>query len=213
MTETQHAAEGLRDRKKRATRKTIFLTARRLFNERGFDAVTVAEVARAADVSEKTVFNHFPTKEDLALGGHDERRAALVAAIRDRPPGTSVIEPFRAATLALLDRIETGPVDEIVAIPRMVRDSAGLRDRLFIEWEREAATLAPAIAEAAGVPADDVVAAVVARTLSWTHRQIFRAAFSRLLDGEEQGRVAAELRIEARRAYDQLAAGLQSYGA
>jgi AcrR family transcriptional regulator len=213
MTETQHAAEGLRDRKKRATRTAIFLTARRLFNERGFDAVTVAEVARAADVSEKTVFNHFPTKEDLALGGHDERRAALVAAIRDRPPGTSVIEPFRAATMALLDRIETGPIDEIVAIPRMVRDSAALRDRLFIEWEREAATLAPAIAEAAGVAADDVVAAVVARTLSWTHRQIFRAAFSRLLDGEEQGRVAAELRVEARRAYDQLAAGLESYGA
>jgi AcrR family transcriptional regulator len=213
MTETQHAAEGLRDRKKRATRTAIFLTARRLFNERGFDAVTVAEVARAADVSEKTVFNHFPTKEDLALGGHDERRAALVAAIRDRPPGTSVIEPFRAATMALLDRIETGPIDEIVAIPRMVRDSAALRDRLFIEWEREAATLAPAIAEAAGVAADDVVAAVVARTLSWTHRQIFRAAFSRLLDGAEQGRVAAELRVEARRAYDQLAAGLESYGA
>jgi hypothetical protein len=124
-----------------------------------------------------------------------------------------VIEPFSAATMALLDRIETGPIDEIVAIPRMVRDSAALRDRLFIEWEREAATLAPAIAEAAGVAADDVVAAVVARTLSWTHRQIFRAAFSRLLDGEEQGRVAAELRVEARRAYDQLAAGLESYGA
>ena len=58
-------AQGLRERKKLQTRELIAETARRLFAERGFEAVTVAEVARAADVAEKTVFNYFPTKEDL----------------------------------------------------------------------------------------------------------------------------------------------------
>jgi AcrR family transcriptional regulator len=213
MAEMKMATEGLRERKKRATRDAIFVTARRLFMEKGFDAVTVAEIARAADVSEKTVFNHFPTKEDLALASGEERLAELIAAIRDRASGTSVIEPFRAATLGLLDAIETGPVDEILAIPRMVRTSATLRDRLFIGWEREAATLAPVIAEAAGVPDDDILAAVVARTLAWTRRQIVRAAFARLLAGEDQQRVAAELRIEVHRAFDQLSEGLGGYGA
>ena len=90
--------EGLRARKKRAAREAIAAAASRLFAERGFDAVTVAEVAAAADVSEKTVFNHFPTKEDLAFAGRERGLMQLVAAIRERPPGTSVLDVFRALT-------------------------------------------------------------------------------------------------------------------
>jgi AcrR family transcriptional regulator len=213
MTDMADAREGLRERKKRQTRTAIFAAARRLFVERGFDAVTVAEIARAADVSEKTVFNHFPTKEDLALAGGEERVAELVAAIRARPAGTPVIDVFRAMTLELLDTIAAAPVDEILAVPRMVRTSTTLRDRLFIGWEREAATLGPVIAEAAGLPADDVLAAVIARTLAWTHRQILRAAFAGLLNDEDPNALAARLRVEAERAYDQLAGGLGDYGA
>ncbi len=76
--------EGLRERKKRAARQAIATTARRLFAERGFDAVTVADVAAAAQVSEKTVFNYFPTKEDLAFAGREEGIAQFVAAIATR---------------------------------------------------------------------------------------------------------------------------------
>ena len=79
--------EGLRERKKRQTREAIAQAAMALFVEHGFDAVTVADVARAADVSEKTVFNYFPAKEDLVLHGGEERRAALIEAIRTRPAG------------------------------------------------------------------------------------------------------------------------------
>jgi len=95
--------EGLRERKKRAARQAIATTARRLFAERGFDAVTVAEVAAAADVSEKTVFNHFATKEDLAFAGREEGIAQFVAAISDRPAGSSVLDVFRAMTHTVLD--------------------------------------------------------------------------------------------------------------
>jgi AcrR family transcriptional regulator len=203
--------EGLRERKKRQTREAIASAAMALFAEHGFDAVTVADVARAADVSEKTVFNYFPAKEDLVLHGGEERRAALIEAIVMRPPGTSLVTPFREATMAFIDAVERGPVEGIVAVPRLVAQSKSLRDRLFIGWEQEAATLSPLIAEEAGAPEGDLVPAVVARTLAWTHRLVFRAAFTRLLAGDDQRAVAADLREQARRAYDQLEGGLAGY--
>ena len=161
--------EGLRERKKRQTRETIAQAAMGLFLARGFDEVTVADVAGAADVSEKTVFNYFPAKEDLVLHGGEERRAVLIEAIRARPAGTSIVEPFRAATLAFIDRVERDPVESIVGVPRLVAQSRSLRDRLFLSWEQEAAPLTPV--------------------------------------------VAADLREQARRAYEALERGLAGYGA
>ena len=193
---------GLRERKKQRTREEIAAAAMRLFRERGFDSVTVAEIARAADVSEKTVFNYFPAKEDLIVHRGQEKTAALIEAIRETTPGGSVVTPFRRATEELLDAVENEPVEEIVAIPRLVMNSHTLRERLFVGWEQEAAALAPAIAEVLELEPDDLLAAVMARSLSWTHRTIFRAAFSRLLAGENQREVAAVLRAEASRLYD-----------
>jgi AcrR family transcriptional regulator len=85
---------GLRERKKQQTWGLIAQTARRLFQERGFDAVTVADVARAADVSRKTVFNYFPTKEDLFYSGLEFFEARLLKAIRGRQPGESILAAF-----------------------------------------------------------------------------------------------------------------------
>jgi len=90
-----HASPGLRERKKQQTRQLIADTARRLFAERGFDAVTVVEVARAAEVSEATVFNYFATKEDLFYNRLEAFEEELLAAIREREPGTSVLAAFR----------------------------------------------------------------------------------------------------------------------
>jgi hypothetical protein len=97
-------------------------------------------------------------------------------------------------------------------VPRLVARSKSLRDRLFLGWEEEAATLSPLIAEEAGAPEGDLVPAVVARTLAWTHRLVFRSAFTRLLAGEDHREVAADLRKQARRAYDQIERGLADYG-
>src|SRR4051812_11477500 len=204
--------EGLRERKKRAAREAIAATARRLFAERGFDNVTVVEVAAAADVAEKTVFNHFATKEDLVFAGGDVRLAQLQAAIAQRPPGTSVLDVFRANTEAMLDAIAAGAGEDRLVVPRIVRDSPALQKHLAAGWEHEAATLVAAVAEATGADEDDLVPAVVARALAWTLITIFQAAFDGLLAGEDPKRLARRLRPEAARAYDQLAGGLGDYG-
>ena len=94
------AEPGLRERKKERTRQQIGEAAQRLFAERGFDAVTVAEVARAADVSVGTIFNYFRTKEELFYSGMEAFEARLVDAVRERPAGQPVLEAFSDFVLA-----------------------------------------------------------------------------------------------------------------
>src|SRR4051812_50049663 len=101
--------EGLRERKKRQTRETIAHAAMALFAAHGFDAVTVADVARAADVSEKTVFNYFPAKEDLVLHGGEERRAAGIEAVRAPPGGAALRRPLPGARARVGGRAERAP--------------------------------------------------------------------------------------------------------
>ena len=118
-----------------------------------------------------------------------------------------------AATLAFVERVETEPVEAIVAVPRLVAGSRALRDRLFLRLgaggepsSRRSSPRRPARPRATSSPA------VVARTLAWTHRLVFRAAFQRLLAGEDQRVVAADLRDQARRAYEALEQGLAGCG-
>src|SRR5215218_7564806 len=85
---------GLRERKKQRTRQLIADTARRLFSERGFERVTVAEIARGAEVAEATVFNYFPTKEDLFYSRLEAFEEELLQAIRRREPDTSIVAAF-----------------------------------------------------------------------------------------------------------------------
>jgi AcrR family transcriptional regulator len=204
--------EGLRARKKRVARQAIAAAARRLFAERGFDAVTVAEVAAAADVSEKTVFNHFPTKEDLAFAGREEGIARLVTDITERPPGTSVLDVFRALTTAVIDEFVAPGDEDLLAVAKIIRHSRTLQERLTVGWESGAAAVTAAIAETSGAAGDDLVPGIVARTLWWTHRSIFLAALHGLLAEDDRDQLAARLRVLADRAYDQLAGGMEDYG-
>jgi AcrR family transcriptional regulator len=204
--------EGLRARKKRLAREAIAATARRLFAERGFDAVTVAEIAAAADVSEKTVFNHFPTKEDLAFAGREEGIARLVADITERPAGTSILEVFRALTTAVIDEFVAPGNEDLLAVAKILRHSPTLQERLTAGWESGAAAVTAAIAETSGAADDDLVPGIVARTLWWTHRSIFLVALRGLLAQEDREQLVVRLRVIADRAYDQLAGGLGEYG-
>src|SRR5215218_8105673 len=137
----EERSPGLRERKKRAAREAIATAARRLFADHGFDDVTVAEVAAAADVSEKTVFNYFPTKEDLAFAGREEGLAQFVAAIAERPPGSSVLDVFRAMTKMVLDTFVAGGDEDLLAVAKILRGSPALQARLTVGWESGAAAI------------------------------------------------------------------------
>jgi AcrR family transcriptional regulator len=123
--------EGLRARKKRETRERIAEVARELFVAQGFDAVTVVEVARAAQVSEATVFNYFPTKDDLFFGGGLEQfQAATLAAVRDRSAGESAIAAFRRFTVTnVAHTADPGAVELITTAARVVAGSPSLQAR------------------------------------------------------------------------------------
>src|SRR5512146_1832776 len=96
---------GRRETKKLRTRQDIADRALELFAVRGFDRVTVAEIAAAAGVSEKTVFNYFPTKEDLFFDEVPKREAALVEAIAGRGPGESILVALRRLQLGECPRL------------------------------------------------------------------------------------------------------------
>src|SRR5919198_1239352 len=101
--------------------------------------------------------------------------------------------------MAFITTVELGSIERIMSVPRLVMGSKALRERLFLGWEQEAAELTPAIAAAAGEPEDSIAAAAVARSLTWTHRLVFRAAVRGLLAGEDRRALAADLREQARR--------------
>jgi AcrR family transcriptional regulator len=88
------AEQGLRERKKERTRQLLLETARRLFSERGYEHVSIAEIAGAAEVSEATIYNYFASKEELVFSGLERFEAALLAAIRERPAGETVLAAF-----------------------------------------------------------------------------------------------------------------------
>src|SRR5918911_1222442 len=162
------AEAGLRERKKRQTRELIAATALRLFAERGFERVPVAESARAADVSEQTVFNYFPTKEDLVywrLGAFEDE---LLATVRDRAPGESALAAFRRFVLAqrgLLGRFDESAREQLVAFTRMISESPALLAREQQILAGYTASLARLLAAETGAPEDAVEAAVAAEAL------------------------------------------------
>ena len=99
---------GLRERKKRRTRYELEKVAFRLFEERGFDAVTVDNIAAEAEVSPRTFFRYFPTKEDVLFGGIEQRLATLLAELDSSPPGEPVLDVMRRAVMAFATDYESG---------------------------------------------------------------------------------------------------------
>jgi AcrR family transcriptional regulator len=193
------AGEGLRERKKRQTRQSIADAAMKLFTERGFDEVTVAEIARAADVSEQTVYNHFPTKERLLLDDEERHLEAMTEALR--APGASPVQHFRAQTLAFVDGLARDPIDQTLAIHRLVTGSAALRSALFEAWSLQAEHVAAALAERSGAERDDAVHWFAAHVLIWAHRTILQTGMRRLASGQDKRLVALRLRLEAEGIY------------
>jgi AcrR family transcriptional regulator len=184
-------------------RQEIADTAMRLFVKRGFDHVTVAEVAVGAGVSEKTVFNYFPTKEDLFFDEVPARQAAAVEAIRQRRPGESIV--------ATLRRLQAGECPRLCSpgfatFARIIEESPALQAKELHVMVSFTDVLADAIRTELG--AHEVDAKIAANVLVSVHWQLFRNARAQALEGKHGPAAVRCLRRDLDRAYRLLEHGL-----
>ena len=194
---------GLRETKKLRTRQEIADHAMRLFATRGFDHVTVAEVAAAAGVSEKTVFNYFPTKEDLFFDEVPARQAAIVEAIRGREPGESITSALRRLQSADCPRLAS---QAFATFARIIEESPALLNKELEVMAGFGQVLTDAIQAELGV--DERDARIAAGLLVSVHRQLFRTARKNALAGRHGPAAVRRLRADLDRAYHLLEHGL-----
>jgi AcrR family transcriptional regulator len=205
---------GLRERKKQRTRELIAETARQLFAERGFERVTVAEIARAAEVSDQTVFNYFATKEDLVYWRLERFEDELLTTIRERAPGESALTAFGRFVLqqrGLLAQEDPEARKRLLELTRMITQSPALLAREREIFERYTRSLAALLADETGARVDDIEPWVAANALIGVHRALLDHARPKILTGTPTTRINRELRSQAKRALAALEHGLGTY--
>ena len=210
--------QGLRERKKRRTRRLIAETARRLFFERGFEATTVSEVAREAEVAEQTVFNYFPTKEDLFYSGLEAFEAELLAAVGEREQGESALTAFARFVLrprgVLSMEEDADPAeatDQLQKVTRVVTDSPALLAREREIFARYTASLAQLLADETGADSDSLEPWVAAHALMGIHRVSIDYVRRRALAGAGVAELARDVPRQTRLAIESLEHGLGGY--
>ncbi|MET9348370.1 TetR/AcrR family transcriptional regulator [Streptomyces termitum] len=192
---------GLRARKKERTRDAIGDAAVALFLERGFDGVSVNDIAAVAEVSKPTLFRYFPTKEDLVLHRFADHQGEAARVVRDRAPGTGPVAALHRHFRAGLDRYDpvTGLNDhpQVVAFHRLVFTTPSLAARLARYLEEDEEALADALGE--GVRARLRAAQVLA-----VRRVLARTNWQRIADGRTARAVHPEAVADAELAFGQL---------
>jgi AcrR family transcriptional regulator len=202
----------LREQKKQQTRQLIADTAAQLFAERGFDGVSVAEIARTAQLSEVTVFNYFPTKGDLVFGRMEFIEERLVAAIEQRASQEPITAAFGRVLLADVDQLDAR-AEVIARAAAVIRASPTLQAREREITEQYTARLATVLAAEAGMDHDDIEARAVASALMAVHRGLLEHVRNAVLAGRRGARLAADAAEQARRALARLESGLDGYAA
>ena len=189
------------------TRARISEVAARLFLERGFDAVTVAEVAREAGVSSVTVFNHFPRKEDLFLDRAADAADLLRSAVRDRAAGVDALSALRVTTLGLVDARHplSGINDRSVPFFRTVAESPTLIARAREIASDLQQTLTD---ELVRDPTFDGDATLLAAFFVAGYGTVLVDAARRLIAGESPGTVVEGHRERFERLFDALRNGV-----
>jgi AcrR family transcriptional regulator len=200
---------GLRERRKQEARRTISGVAMAMFEARGFDEVTISQVAEAARVSKMTVTNYFPRKEDLVFDRAEEIIGSLAEAVAARAPGESLLAAVRRD---YAERIAAGDVTLGVPTPafaRMVGGSHALTSRRREIADLTEQALAAEIAREAG--GDSPRQRIVAAQLASVHRVLFAEGTRRILAGEPCDEVGPALGEAAREAFDLLEPSLGGY--
>jgi AcrR family transcriptional regulator len=146
-------AEGLRERKKQRTREQIIEAAMRLFAERGYHATTIADIAEAADVSPRTFFSYFPSKEAVVFHNVDRDLDSLAGAMRDRLPGETAFDALRRWIDSMFDE-RIAEEDEALLRKRLCREDEGLANFQGGVLARMHELLLGAIADDLDEPAD-----------------------------------------------------------
>jgi AcrR family transcriptional regulator len=194
---------GLREAKKLQTRQAIAAAGMGLFVTRGFDHVTVGEIAREAGVSEKTVFNYFPTKEDIFFDEVPERLETLTQAVRDREPGQSLVEAMHALHAKECSRLASPGFAQFA---RAIAGSPALQRKETEVMAQFTDHLAATIGVELDLHPDD--AQIAANLLMSVHWQFFRNARAHALAGRSGPSAARRLRHDLHRAYRVLEHGL-----
>jgi AcrR family transcriptional regulator len=197
------AGTGLRDLKKARTRRLIADTAARLFAERGYERVTVSEIARAAEVAEQTLYNYFPTKEQLLADREQQIQDQLTDLIRARPAGTSPAAAIRGFVLQNVAdmrgtelQIARGTLGYLATISPAVH-------RLVLELiDRQAAALAEVISETSAVPPE--IARLQGTALASVFQTVIRESGRRTRDGQTPEEIADGLLPEIGNVLDEL---------
>ncbi|GHF52116.1 TetR family transcriptional regulator [Kitasatospora xanthocidica] len=176
----------LRERKKIQTGIRLWRTAVGLFAERGFDQVSVAEIAAAAEVSKMTVFNYFPTKEDLVMGPMEQHLDEPARVVRERAPGTSAVAALRTHFLAALELFDpsTGLSDDpvVLKVVRVIHRTPTLLMRATAGFDQKAQVLLADELRTQDPAHDELTARVAAAQL---------VAVQLALTGENQRRMLA----------------------
>jgi AcrR family transcriptional regulator len=196
----------LRERKKAETRQRIADVATLMFVTRGFDNVTIAEIAEAANVSKVTVFNYFARKEDIFFDRYPQAEELLTAAVRDRSPDESPLQALRRLFVDLAEQQHPlgGFRDRFPPFWRTVVASPALRARAREAIDELQALLARLIAETS----DDPTPAVTAAVIMGAYRAVYTESLSRMLAGDSAAEVTADHIAAVNRAFDRIAAGL-----
>jgi AcrR family transcriptional regulator len=203
---------GKREVKRQETRARIVDAAAELFAERGFDAVSVMEIARRAGVVEKTVFNHFPVKEGLVFDADPPMRAALLDTVRRRPAGESVSAAagtFVVSAVSLLGSPEAA--DGVARMARIIRGSRTLQVREREIIDELTGALATLIAEETDAQSGQLEPWLAAHAVLGLYASLLELARDQILAGVGGPELSAELRRQGRRGLALLQFGLAGY--
>jgi AcrR family transcriptional regulator len=152
-------AGGLRERKRQQTRERLTRVAIELFLTRGFEATTLDDIAAAAEISRRSFFHYFASKEDVVLAWQDGSTDALIAAIAERPADESMLT---AAENAILGMVRQFRPDEAIALARLKRETPALQAREQAKYEKMERAMATALDKRAGDNAGPLRARLVA---------------------------------------------------
>lgn len=205
---------GRRELNKRRIRTAIRDAAKHLFLERGFDGVSVAEIAQQAGVTEKTAFNYFPTKEDLVYSEMDHWEERMVAAIRDRASDETALDAFRDFIAEPSGLLAGSAQDRetLTRLTHLVLSTPSLLAREARTIDRYTNVLADTIAGESGFADGDPRAWIAANAMMGVHRALLDHVRHGIAAGRTPKRLTADVRRIATQGCAQLEHGISDLG-